>query len=89
MNIVSLKSDPQLSEKPARASRDFSPRMGKGGVLTPPLQDAFRFSAFLAPRAACFHKLRGARDEQKVGSRFAAGLKPRPSDRPTEKGSAR
>jgi hypothetical protein len=68
------------------ASRNFSPRLGKGGVLTPPLPTLLIVPRSRARRSPSADGLRGARDEQKVGSHFAAGLKPRPSGRPTQSG---
>jgi hypothetical protein len=57
---------------PQPANRSFSPGMGKGGVLTPPLPTFLTVSPSRTPRSPALAGLRGARDEPEAGSRFAA-----------------
>jgi hypothetical protein len=70
------------------SSLNFSPRTRKGGVLTPPIPTLLTVSPSRAPRSPSADGLRGARGEKGGGSRFAAGLKPRPSDPLSQKGVA-
>jgi hypothetical protein len=65
-----------------RLSPHFSPRVWKGGASAPPLQGLSDHFLCSVPRAARGRKLRGVRDQQRVGAAISAGLKPRPSGSP-------
>ena len=65
---------------------EFLTTNGEERGFNPAVTDVSNCFPSRAPRSPALAGLRGTRDEPEAGSRFAAGLKPRPSGRPTQNG---